>query len=62
VLLYFLLEKVICYCNFVTCNSLLPNTAKISGEFVPYRHVDIDNMWGTAVIFTSWRISGCWRW
>jgi len=26
VLLYFLLEKVICYCNFVTCNSLLPNT------------------------------------
>ena len=26
-LLYFLLKKVICYCNFVTCNSLLPNTA-----------------------------------
>ena len=27
VILYLLLKKVIFYCNFVTCNSLLPNTA-----------------------------------
>jgi len=26
-LLYLLCTKVIFYCNFVTCNSLLPNTA-----------------------------------
>jgi len=26
--LYLLLIKVIFYCNFVTCNSLLPNTGK----------------------------------
>jgi len=40
VLLYFLLKKVICYCNFVTCNSLLPNTA-----FQPRRGREVCIRW-----------------
>jgi len=31
-LLYLLLIKVIYYCNFVTCNSLLPNTDRHCGR------------------------------
>jgi len=34
-LLYISLIKVIFYCNFVTCNSLLPNTA--DRPFNPFR-------------------------
>jgi len=42
VLLYFLLEKVICYCNFVTCNSLLPNT--VHGT-VLFSFTDVKSPW-----------------
>ena len=39
-LLYFVLVRVIFYCNFVTCNSLLPNTEVKFSSFA-FRHVNL---------------------
>jgi len=45
VLLYFLLKKVICYCNFVTCNLLLPNTACVHSRRNTPDFIIAPNLW-----------------